>query len=363
MLSPEELRALPKVALHDHLDGGLRPATVVEHCAENGHELPTTDPEKLGRWFFESADSGSLVRYLEGFAHTTAAMQTRDQLVRVAREFVLDQAADGVVYAEARWASEQHLEKGLTPEAAVEAVRDGLAEGMAQAEAAGRAIVATQIVTAMRHVDEPTTDIAELALAYRDDSVVGYDIAGAEMGFRPTRFQASFDLLRRNNAHFTIHAGEADGPKSMWEAVQLCGAQRIGHGVRVCEDIEDFWGDRPRLGRFAAFVRDQQIPLEVCPTSNLQTGVAKSLDRHPVGRLAELGFNVTIHCDNRLMSGTSLSEEFAKLSETFGWGFAEVEAVTVAAMRAAFLHHDEREALVEGLIRPAFHAARREARA
>ena len=172
MLSPEELRALPKVALHDHLDGGLRPATVVEHCAENGHELPTTDPEKLGRWFFESADSGSLVRYLEGFAHTTAAMQTRDQLVRVAREFVLDQAADGVVYAEARWAPEQHLEKGLTPEAAVEAVRDGLAEGMAQAETAGRAIVATQIVTAMRHVDEPTTEIAELALVHRDEAAL-----------------------------------------------------------------------------------------------------------------------------------------------------------------------------------------------
>ena len=163
MLSPEELRALPKVALHDHLDGGLRPSTVIEHCAENRHELPTTDPEKLGRWFFESADSGSLVRYLEGFAHTTAAMQTRDQLVRVAREFVLDQAADGVVYAEARWAPEQHLQKGLTLEAAVEAVHDGLAEGMAQAETAGRAIVATQIVTAMRHVDEPTTEIAELA--------------------------------------------------------------------------------------------------------------------------------------------------------------------------------------------------------
>lgn len=359
MLSLEELRALPKVALHDHLDGGLRPATVIEHCAQNGHELPTTDPEELGRWFFEAADSGSLVRYLEGFAHTVAAMQTRDQLVRVAREFVLDQAADGVIYAEARWAPEQHLAQGLSLAEAVEAVRDGLAEGMTQAETEGRAIVATQLVTAMRHVDNPSTEIAELALRYRDDSVVGFDIAGAELGFRPTRFQESFDLLRRNNAHFTIHAGEADGPESMWEAIQLCGAQRIGHGVRIQEDIEDFHGEHPRLGRLAAFVRDQQIPLEVCPTSNLQTGIAGSLGQHPVGRLAELGFNVTIHCDNRLMSGTSLSQEFARLSETFGWGLQEVERATIAAMRAAFLHHDEREALIDGLIRPAFRAARR----
>lgn len=359
MLSLDELRALPKVALHDHLDGGLRPTTVIKHCAENGHELPTADPEELGRWFFEAADSGSLVRYLEGFAHTTAAMQTRDQLRRVAREFVLDQAADGVIYAEARWAPEQHLKRGLSAAEAVEAVRDGLAEGMAQAESEGRAIVATQLVTAMRHVDHPSTETAELALRYRDDSVAGFDIAGAELGFRPTRFQESFDLLRRNNAHFTIHVGEADGPEAMWEAIQLCGAQRIGHGVRIREDIEDFYGVRPRLGRLAAFVRDQQIPLEVCPTSNLQTGVADTLEQHPVGRLAELGFNVTIHCDNRLMSGTSLSQEFARLSQVFGWGLPEVEKTTVAAMRAAFLHHDEREALIEGLIRPAFRAARR----
>ncbi|RRD51449.1 adenosine deaminase [Arachnia propionica] len=359
MLTVDELRSLPKVALHDHLDGGLRPQTVIDHCAENGHELPTTDPEALGRWFFEAADSGSLVRYLEGFAHTCAAMQTREQLVRVAREFVLDQAADGVVHAEARWAPEQHLERGLTLREAVEAVRDGLAEGMAEAERDGRAIVATQLVTAMRHVETPTTEIAELAVEYRDDSVVGFDIAGAEHGFRPSRFQESFDLLRRHNAHFTIHAGEADGPESMWEAIQLCGAQRIGHGVRIVEDIEDLHGPRPRLGRLAAYVRDQQIPLEVCPTSNTQTGIAATIAEHPVGRLAELGFNVTIHCDNRLMSGTSLSREFALLSEAFGWGLAEVEKATVAAMRAAFLHHDEREALVEGIIRPAYRAARR----
>lgn len=358
MLTVEELRVLPKVALHDHLDGGLRPQTVIEHCAENGHDLPTTDPEELRRWFFEAADSGSLVRYLEGFAHTCAAMQTGDQLVRVAREFVLDQAADGVVYAEARWAPEQHLEQGLSLTQAVEAVRDGLAWGMADAEAAGQAIVATQLVTAMRHVEQPTTEIAQLALQYRDDSVVGFDIAGAEYGFRPSRFRDSFKLLRRNNAHITIHAGEADGPESMWEAIQLCGAQRIGHGVRIVEDIEDLHGPRPRLGRLAAFVRDQQIPLEVCPTSNTQTGIAATVAEHPVGRLAELGFNVTIHCDNRLMSGTTLSQEFAKLSEAFGWGLAEVERATVAAMRAAFLHHDEREALVDGLIRPAYRAAR-----
>ncbi len=249
MAVPIELcRAVPKVALHDHLDGGLRPATIVEEAAAAGYPLPTDDPAALGQWFFDAADSGSLVRYLETFTHTIAVMQTAAQLRRVAREFVEDQAVDGVVYAEARWAPEQHLAGGLSLREAVEAVRDGLAEGMAACAAAGRPILARQILTSMRHAT-PTTGIAELAVAYRNDSVCGFDIAGAEDGFPPSRFGAAFDYLKRHNLEFTIHAGEAFGLPSIWEAVQLCGASRLGHGVRLVEDIapDGTLGDARRL--------------------------------------------------------------------------------------------------------------------
>jgi len=356
LLSTEMIRTLPKVALHDHLDGGLRPSTVIDQCAEVGHVLPSTDPAELGEWFYEAADSGSLVRYLETFEHTVAAMQTAPHLARVAREFAVDQAADGVVYAEARWAPEQHLQRGLTLQGAVEAVRDGLAAGMREAAAAGTPIVVRQIVTSMRHA-EPTLSIAELALAYRDDSVCGFDIAGAEDGFPPRRFAPAFDFLKRNNMFFTIHAGEAFGLPSIWEAVQVCGADRLGHGVRIVEDIQVTDGIA-KLGRLASYVRDKQIPLEVAPSSNLQTGIAAVLSEHPVELLKDLGFNVTINCDNRLMSATTMTAEYARLVETFGWDLDDIELTTVNAMRAAFLPHDQRETIVREVIRPAYEAAR-----
>ena len=352
----DELRPLPKVALHDHLDGGLRPETVIEHCRDRGHELPTANPEDLRCWFYESADSGSLVRYLETFSHTVAAMQTTEQLQRVAHEFVVDQALDGVVYAEARYAPKQHLAGGLTLPQVVEAVRDGLISGMKEAAGLDRHITARQIVTSMRH-EEPSVDIAQLALDYRDDSVCGFDIAGAEDGFAPSRFSESFDFLKRNNMFFTIHAGEAFGLPSIWEAVQVCGADRLGHGVRIVEDIT-VEEDRAKLGRLAAYVRDARIPLEVAPTSNLQTGIASSMAEHPVGLLRDLQFNVTINCDNRLMSDTTMSKEFSLLADAFGWDLDDVEWCTVNAMRAAFLPHDQRELIVREVIRPAYASAR-----
>lgn len=352
MLSLDDLRALPKVALHDHLDGGLRPETVIEHCAANGHELPTTDPEDLRRWFFEAADSGSLVRYLETFAHTVAAMQTAEQLARVAHEFVLDQAEDGVVYAEARWAPAQHLQRGLSLQEAVEAVRDGLASGMTAASRAGRHIVARQIVSSLRH-DDPTLEIAQLAIDNRDDSVCGFDIAGAEDGYPPSRFEKAFRLLKENNMFFTIHAGEAFGPPSIWEAVQICGADRLGHGVRIAEDLTIEEGN-VRFGRLAAYVRDARIPLEVAPSSNLQTGIAQKMEDHPVELLKDLQFNVTVNCDNRLMSDTTMSREYLKLVETFGWDLDDVRRTTLNAMRAAFLPHDQRESMIREVIEPAY---------
>ncbi|WP_022910788.1 adenosine deaminase [Aestuariimicrobium kwangyangense] len=361
-LTIDELRRLPKVTLHDHLDGGLRPQTVIDHCRENGHPLPgpggagraDLDAEQLGRWFHEHASAGSLVSYIATFEHTIAAMQTREQLVRVAREFVLDQHADGVVYAEARWAPEQHLRRGLTMAAAVEAVRDGLREGEAEVRAAGGVIVAQQILCSMRHAS-PSLDVADLVIAYRDQQVCGYDIAGAEDGFPPTLWSGAFDELKRANARFTIHAGEAFGVPSIWEAVQLCGAHRLGHGVRLVDDIVQVeHGGGWRLGRLASYVRDQRIPLEVCPSSNLQTGVATTLADHPVDLFKRLRFRVTVNCDNRLQSATTLSREFALLVETFGWTKADVRWCTLNAMKSAFLPFDQRLGLIDEVIKPGF---------
>jgi adenosine deaminase len=346
----ETLRAFPKVSLHDHLDGALRPATVLELAGEIGHPLPADDAGALGRWFVEAAGSGSLELFLETFAHTVAVMQTAENLRRIAREFVEDLAADGVIYAEARWAPEQHLAGDLTLVETVEAVRDGLAEGMA-ASADDRPIMVRQLLTSMRHL-EPTTAIAELAVAYRDQGVAGFDIAGAEIGFPPERFLPAFRYLREQNAVYTIHAGEATGLESIWAAVQLCSAHRIGHGVRIADDIDRSDEGEPVLGRLASYIRDQQIPLELCPTSNVQTGAAASVAEHPIKILDEIGFNVTVNCDDQLMTGTRLSDEFAALCAAFDYDLEDVRRLTLNAANAAFAPLPVRQQLVEQ-IRPA----------
>jgi adenosine deaminase len=351
----ELLRRLPKVSLHDHLDGGLRPKTILELAAEIGYPLPADSADDLGRWFRESADSGSLVRYLETFDHTIAVMQTAANLRRVAREYVEDLAADGVVYGETRWAPEQHTAGGLSMAAAVEAVRDGLAEGMEKCRAGGRRILVRQLLTSMRHL-EPTTDVAELVLTYRHDGVAGFDIAGAEAGFGPERFLPAFRLLKEHNALYTIHAGEADGIRSLWSAVQLCAANRIGHGVRIVDDIGTDGRGGPVLGELAGYVRDQQIPLEVCLCSNVQTGAAVSYAQHPIRLLDELGFRVTLNCDNQLMSGTWLSREFWLLCTELGYHLDGVRRLTLAAAESAFLPYDQRQAMIEEVIVPGFAA-------
>src|SRR5215218_3495213 len=305
-LTRDQVHRAPKVLLHDHLDGGLRPQTIVELAAEIGHELPAADAESLGRWFTEAADSGSLVRYLETFDHTVAVMQTGPALARVARECVEDLAADGVVYAEIRYAPEQHVEQGLTLDEVVAAVQEGFDAGQ---QAAGGRIVVRQLLTAMRH-QARSMEIAELSVAWRDRGVAGFDIAGAEAGYPPTRHLDAFEYLQRENSHFTIHAGEAFGLPSIWQAIQWCGADRLGHGVRIIDDIT-VAGDRVDLGRLAAYVRDTRIPLEMCPHSNVQTGAAASIAEHPIGLLTRLRFRVTVNTDNRLMSQTSMSKEMS----------------------------------------------------
>ncbi|NYI08009.1 adenosine deaminase [Allostreptomyces psammosilenae] len=358
--APEQVRRAPKVSLHDHLDGGLRPGTVAELAAEIGYadRLPTTDPEELGRWFRDAADSGSLERYLEGFAHTCAVMQTREGLIRVAAEAVEDLAADGVVYGELRYAPEQHLERGLSLTEVIEAVNEGCRLGERRAAEAGRRIRVGVLASAMRQAKR-SREIAELADAYRERGVVGFDIAGPENGFPPALHQEAFDFLRFNGDHITIHAGEAYGLPSIREALHRCHAERIGHGAAIVEDITPIGeggAEGYRLGRVASWVRDSRTCLELCPTSNLQTGVCSSYAEHPLGLLASLGFRVTVNTDNRLMSGTSLSEEFIHMVAAFGWSLADIERMTVDAAESAFLPLDERRELIEEVIRPGFAA-------
>ena len=345
---------LPKVSLHDHLDGGLRPGTVLELAQEAGVGVAADDAAGLGDWFHEQADSGSLVEYLKTFAVTTAVMQTAPQLERVAREFVLDLADDGVLYGEVRWAPEQHVSGGLTLDGAVEAVQRGLEDGVDRVRQSGRWIRVGQLVTAMRHADRGL-EIAELAVRHRDRGVVGFDIAGAEAGFLPARHRVAFDYLAEQCFPATVHAGEADGLESIRSALLDGRALRLGHGVRIAEDlvVEREEGDRSyvTVGRLARWVRDRQIPLELSPSSNLQTGAiaawGEELEDHPFDLLYQLGFRVTVNTDNRLMSDTSLSKELALLTEAFDYDLDDLLTFQLNAAESAFLPLEDREELAD----------------
>ena len=351
------LRA-PKVLLHDHLDGGLRPQTIIDLAHEVGYQsLPADNAADLATWFSQAAYSGSLERYLETFRHTVGVTQTADALFRVARECAVDLAADGVVYAEIRYAPELHVERGLSLQEIVEAVLAGFRAGEREASAASHRIRIGVLLTAMRTAMH-SRQIADLAVEYRDRGVVGFDIAGAEAGFPPTRHLDAFEYLRRENSHFTIHAGEGFGLPSIWEAIQWCGADRLGHGVRIVDDISVAPDGAPVLGRLAAYVRDRRIPLEMCPTSNVQTGAARSIAEHPIGLLRRLGFRVTVNTDNRLMSGTSMTNEMELLSQTFGYGLDDLQWFTVNAMKSAFIPFDERLAIINEQIKPGYDALR-----
>ncbi len=349
--SVEQIRRAPKVLLHDHLDGGLRPSTVIELARETGYGgLPTTDEAELAAWFTAGAARQDLVLYLETFAHTVGVMQTKDALIRVAAECAEDLAADGVVYAEVRFAPELHLEAGLTLDEVVDAVQEGFRLG-----SAGTSLTMGTLVTAMRHAAH-STEIAELAVRHRDAGVVGFDIAGSEAGNPPTRHLDAFRYVAGENFHITIHAGEAFGLPSIWEAVQLCGAERLGHGVRIVDDIRLDDDGRPLMGRLASFVRDRRVPLEMCPTSNVNTGVCDSVAEHPIGLLARLRFRVTVNTDNRLMSGVSLTSELAALVDAFGYGWDDLEWLTLNAMKSSFWPFDQRLRIINEQIKPGFAA-------
>ncbi len=358
------INKLPKISLHDHLDGGLRPQTIIELAQEIGLELPAKNAHDLNQWFLESANSGSLVEYLKTFDITTAVMQTKQGLTRVAREFVEDLHKDGVIYGEIRWAPEQHLARGLSLDEVVDAVQDGLDEGAEIVEAAGGYIRTGQLVTAMRHNDRGL-EIAELAVRHRDNGVVGFDIAGPEAGFPPANHKEAFDYLAENMFPTTVHAGEADGIESIRDAIVSGRTLRLGHGVRIYQDLlmrEEDGRDYVQLGEVAEWVHFRQIALELCPTSNMQTGAVADLGDeyvdHPVAILFDLGFRVTISPDNRLMSGTSVTHELEQLVEHFEFDLDDLEQLQLNAAEASFQTLDAREELIE-LIQEGFAKARR----
>ena len=349
MIPLETLRAAPKVLLHDHLDGGLRPATILELARDQKYPgLPTIDPTELARWFHASAASGSLALYLRGFAHTIGVMQTQEAIERVAYECGEDLARDGVVYAESRYAPIFSTARGLS----LQQVIDAVGRGFARAEALHR-ITLRQIVCAMRDRTD-SLEMARLAVANRERGVVGFDIAGEEAGHPAKEHLEAFNLCHRENFSVTIHAGEGFGPQSIWQAIQVCGAHRIGHGVRLIEDMTIEKAGGCKLGALATYVRDKRIPLELCPSSNVDTGAASSLAAHPIRHFLAQRFRVTVNTDNRLMSDITLSEEFRRLGEVVRIDLADVEKLTINAMKSAFVGYDERLAIIYDRIKPGF---------
>ncbi|MFE1665545.1 adenosine deaminase [Microbacterium sp. P02] len=354
LIQGASIRRLPKVSLHDHLDGAVRPETIIELADAAGVELPESDPEELADWFADTCDSGSLVDYLKTFDLTTAVMQTREGLTRVAREFVEDLADDGVIYGEVRWAPEQHLTGGLSLEEVVEAVQEGIEQGEDAAESDGHDIRVGQLITAMRHADR-SLEIARLAVAFRGRGAVGFDIAGAEDGFPASRHRPAFDYLASEFFPTTVHAGEAAGLDSIRSALIDGRALRLGHGVRIAEDLDVISraGEDVlvQFGDLARWVRDREIPLELSPSSNLQTGAiaawGTAIEDHPFDLLYQLGFAVTVNVDNRTMSRTSLTRELALLVEAFEYDLADLETFQLNAAAGAFLAIEEREELIE----------------
>ncbi len=350
MVTKEMIKRLPKVELHNHLDGGVRPETIIDLANEGKIEIPAETPEKLAQWFYRGADRKKLSLYLEGFGVTLSVMQTREALERISREHIEDLAKDGVVYAEIRFAPILHLEKGLNLESVVESVLNGLQAGR---EKTG--VEFGLILCAMRHQDQAISlEIAELAVAFRNKGVVGFDIAGDEHGHPPKKHLAAFQYIHRMNFSITIHAGEAFGIESIWQALQYCGAHRIGHATRLIEDMMVRGSRIEQMGTLSHFIRDKRIPLEMCLSSNVQTGATPSLDDHPFNIYFRNHFRVMLCTDNRLMSNTTLCKELGLAVEYFNLTLHDLEKITINAMKSAFIHYDERIRIIYDILKPGF---------
>ena len=343
------LKSLPKVLLHEHLDGVLRPATVIELADAAGYaELPTKDPEALANWFHQGANQGSLGKYLQGFKHTIAVTQTEEALERVAYEQAEDLAKDGVVYYETRFAPLFHTTKGLTHQQIVAAVLKGMARGRQDF-----GMQSGLIICAMRNMNV-SLEMAELAVDFRARGVVGFDLAGEEGGYPPKKHVDAFHYIQRENFNITVHAGEGYGKESIWQAIQYCGAHRIGHGTHLIDDIAVADGKAVKLGDLAQYVLDKRIPLEICLLSNVHTGATPSLEQHPFKIFYQEKFRVTLNTDNRLMSNTSMTREFEAAQDTFGLTIDDFEKITVNAMKSAFLPYGQRCDLIYKSVKPGY---------
>ena len=348
------LQSFPKVLLHEHLDGVLRPQTIIDLAKRSGYDdLPTSDPEKLAQWFHQGANQGSLAKYLEGFKHTIAVMQTEEALERVAYEQAEDLSRDGVVYYETRFAPLFHTKRALTHQQVVAAVLKGMARGRQDF-----GLQSGLIICAMRNMNV-SLEMAELAVDFRARGVAGFDLAGEEGGFPPKKHVDAFHYIQRENFNITIHAGEGFGKESIWQAIQYCGAHRIGHGTRLIEDIAVADGRAVKLGDLAQYVLDKRIPLEICLLSNVHTGAAPSLEQHPFKILYQEKFRVTLNTDNRLMSDTNMTKEFEAAAGTFGLTIDDFEKITVNAMKSAFLPYGQRCDLIYNIIKPGYAGIRR----
>ncbi|MFZ0962746.1 MAG: adenosine deaminase [Terriglobia bacterium] len=348
-LDKSTIRALPKVLLHEHLDGSMRPQTIIELAKDAKYnKLPTADPEALADWFYQGAYRGDLAGYLEGFAHTIAVTQTAEALERVAYEQVEDLKNDGVVYFETRFAPIFHTKKGLTHMDVVAAVLKGLERGKRDFK-----IPTGLIICAMRNM-KTSLEMAELAVDFRDRGVVGFDLAGEEGGYPPKKHVDAFHYIQRQNFNITVHAGEGYGKESIWQAIQYCGAHRIGHGTRLIDDIAVTDGQGVKLGGLAQYVLDKRIPLEICLSSNVHTGAIPSIAEHPFKVLYQQQFRVTLNTDNRLMSRTSMSNEFQVAMETFGLGLDDFEKITINSMKSSFLPYAERIRIIYTAIKSGY---------
>src|SRR5271168_3252966 len=343
------LKSLPKVLRHEHLDGVLRPETVIDLAKTAGYDgLPTKNPEDLAHWFHQGANQGSLPKYLEGFAHTIAVMQTEEALERVAYEQAEDLAGDGVVYFETRFAPVFHTSKGLSHQQVVSAVLKGLARGRQDF-----GVQSGLIICAMRNMNV-SLEMAELAVDFRARGVVGFDLAGEEGGYPAKKHVDAFHYIQRENFNITIHAGEGYGKESIWQAIQYCGAHRIGHGTRLIDDIAVIDGKAVNLGDLAQYVLDKRIPLEICLLSNVHTGATPSLAEHPFKILYREKFRVTLNTDNRLMSQTTMTREFQAAADTFGLSVDDFEKITINAMKSAFLPYGQRYDFIYSVIKPGY---------
>ena len=344
------IRACPKVLLHDHLDGGLRPKTVIELAASEKIPLPEQDPERLSEWFLRGADKGSLAEYLEGFSVTTGVMQTEESLSRVAYEMMEDMKKDGVVYVETRFSPLFHTKGGLSYDQVVESVLRGLKNG---ARRFGNKF--GLIICAMRNTPPAQSlEMAELAVRFRNQGVVGFDLAGDELGHPPKDHLEAFHYIQRNNFYITIHAGEAFGKESIWQALQFCGTHRIGHGINLKHDIMDEDGRIIEMGSLAQYVLDRRVPLEICLSSNLHTGTVPHLRYHPFPILYRNGFRVIINTDNRLMSRTTLTKEFLLAVENYGLTLRDMERLALNAMKSAFFKFPARLDIIYNVVKPGY---------